>query len=112
MTSPTSIASKALDEEQGLTTAERITALTALQKAIREELDNLRADEKVEMLDADQSKIDVTFGGQKVGDIRLVTECLSKIEVYPATADPCKTWDLFVAEHGDGISKLLNSKES
>ena len=88
-------------------TNERVVALTALQKLIRDELDKSRCDAKVEMLNAETPKEDVMFCGQKVGDVRLVTEQISHVEVYPSSRDPATVWDLYVTEHGGNEKQVL-----
>ena len=86
---------------------DRVIALTALQRLVRDELDKLRADAKVEMLEQDAAKQDVKFCGQKVGDVRLITEQVSHIEVYPSTRDPSTVWNLFVTEHGGDEKRVI-----
>lgn len=65
-----------------ISNAERLVALTAKLKDISKEIDMLRADMKVEMLDDGTNKKDVKFNDKRVGSVRLVTEEISKIEVY------------------------------
>lgn len=88
-------------------TKDRVRALTALQSLVHDELDKSRCDLKVEMLNSGTTKEDVMFCGQKVGDVRLVTEEISHIEVYPSSRDPATVWDLYVTEHGGNEKQVL-----
>ena len=88
-------------------TNDRVIALTALQKLVRDELDKTRADAKYEMLEQENPKEDVCFCGKKVGDVRLITEQLSHIEVYPSTPDPKTVWSLFVEQNGGDEKQVI-----